>query len=199
LALHRVISDTQRGEEKTMVLRGYRVTHILPCLADPDKVRAIVELNEEIHEIFPYSNSLLKGCIYNHPAMILTLKKDGKMITLYRRKVTVAREVNANDVQQAMEWLKNLIQETSTKKNQIKPDCSHGVEFKALDIFKLLPGINCKVCDELTCLAFAVQLLAEERSVVRCAPLFSPEYKEKHQLLLEIPRAAGYPVPDIRE
>ncbi len=59
-----------------MTLQGTRITHILPCPADPDKIRAIVELEEEIHEAFPYINALLKGCIYNHPGMILTLKKD---------------------------------------------------------------------------------------------------------------------------
>jgi ArsR family metal-binding transcriptional regulator len=182
-----------------MVLRGYRIAHILPCLADPDKIRAIVELDEEIQESFPYINSWLKGCIYNHPAMMLTLKKDGRMITLYPRKVTVAKAVDEKDVQATMEWLKNLIGEVFEKKDHIKPDYSRGVELKALDIFKLLPGINCKACDEPTCLAFAVKLLAEERSVVRCAPLFTPEHKEKRQFLLEILRAAGYPVPGIRE
>ena len=61
-----------------MILKNYRITHFLPCLADPEKIRAIAELDEEIHDSFPYINTLLKGCIYNRPAMILTLKKDGK-------------------------------------------------------------------------------------------------------------------------
>lgn len=178
-----------------MVLEGYRITYILPCLADPDKIRAIVELAEEIHEAFPYINALLKGCIYNHPAMILTLKKDGKMITLYPRKVTVAKAADERDVQEAMEWLKGLIQEVCEKKDRIKPNYSRGVELKALDIFKLLPGTSCRACGEPTCLAFAVKMLSEEISVVRCAPLFNPEYRDKRQVLIELLQAAGYPVP----
>lgn len=178
-----------------MVLKGYRITHILPCLADPDKIRSIVELEEEIHEAFPYLNALLKGCIYNHPAMILTLKRDGKMITLYPRKVTVAKAVDEKDVQETMEWLKDLTREVFEKKDQIKPNYSRGVELKALDIFKLLPGTSCRACGEPTCLAFAVKMLSGEISVVRCAPLFTPEYKDKRQVLIELLQAAGYHVP----
>ena len=182
-----------------MVLRGYRITHISPCFADPDKIRAVVELDEEIHESFPYINSLLKSCIYNHPAMILLLKKDGKMITLYPRKVTVAKAANENDVRETMEWLKNLTREVFAKKDQIKPEYSSGVKLKAHDIYELLPGTNCKACDELTCQALAVKLLSKGKSIVRCVPLFSPEYKEKRQVLGELLRAAGYVVPEIRD
>lgn len=178
-----------------MVLKGYRLAHVLPCLADPDKIRAIVELDEEIHETFPYINALLKGCIYNHPALTLTLKWDGKMITLYPRKVTIAKAVDENDLHKTMEWLKSLTLEIEEKKDRIKPDFSRGVELKALDIFKLLPGTSCKACDELTCLAFAVKILSGDKAVVQCAPLFTPDYQDKRQVLMELLRVAGYSVP----
>lgn len=61
-----------------MVLKGYRVTHLFPCLSDPDKFRAIVELDEEIHETFAYINSLLNCCIYTPPFRVLVLKKTEK-------------------------------------------------------------------------------------------------------------------------
>jgi ArsR family metal-binding transcriptional regulator len=176
-------------------LKGYRITHILPCLADPDKIRAIVELEKEIHEAFPYLNALLKGCIYNHPARILTLKKEGKMITLYPRKVTVAKAVDENDVREMMEWIGVMLEEIEERKAELQPNFSRGAELKALDIFKLLPGTNCKTCDELTCLAFAVKMLGGETSVVRCAPLFTPACLEKREVLMELLRAAGYAVP----
>lgn len=178
-----------------MVLKGYRIAHILPCLADPEKIKAIVELDEEIQDAFPYINALIKGCIYNNPAMILTLKKEGKLITLYPRKVTVAKAIDADDVVETIEWLKTLTREVFEKRDQIVPDFSRGVELKALDTFKLLPGTNCKACDELTCLAFAVKILSDEKSVVRCAPLFTPEHRERRKVLLELLQAAGYPVP----
>ncbi len=62
-----------------MILKNYRITHILSCLADPNKIRGYGGLGEKIHEYFFHLNGLLKGCINNRPAMILTLKKDGKI------------------------------------------------------------------------------------------------------------------------
>ncbi len=192
---HRTRSGDSGLARNTATMRSYRITHILPCLADPDKIRAIVELDEEIHEAFPYVNAILKGCIYNHPAMILTLKKDGKMITLYPRRVTVAKATDENDVMRTMEWIQSLLQEVEERKRELQPDFSRGVELKALDIFKLLPGTNCKACGELTCLAFAVMMLSGEISIMRCAPLFTPDFKDKRYVLFELLKSAGHYAP----
>jgi len=45
-----------------MILKGCRIAHILPCPADPEKIMAIMELDQEIQEAFPYID-LLKGCL----------------------------------------------------------------------------------------------------------------------------------------
>jgi ArsR family metal-binding transcriptional regulator len=198
--LQKIPQRTSSGDSglarNTATMRSYRIMHILPCLADPDKIRAIVELDEEIHEAFPYVNAILKGCIYNHPAMILTLKKDGKMITLYPRKVTIAKAIDEKDLRETMEWIKALTEEVTRRKEEIQPNFSRGVELKALDIYKLLPGTNCKACDELTCLAFAVKMLSGAISVMRCAPLFTPTFKEMRHILFELLKSAGYYVPN---
>jgi ArsR family metal-binding transcriptional regulator len=98
-----------------------------------------------------------------------------------------------------MEWLKDLTREVFAKKDQIKPLYTSGVEIKPSDLSDLLPGINCRVCDESNCGDFAIRLLAKEKAIVRCAPLFSPEYKEKRQFLLELLQTAGFAVPGMRE
>lgn len=48
-----------------MLLHSYKITRVLPCLADPEKIRVIAEISDEIHEVFPYLNAALAGCIYN--------------------------------------------------------------------------------------------------------------------------------------
>jgi ArsR family metal-binding transcriptional regulator len=63
-----------------MLLESHKIIRILPCLADPEKIRVIAEVSGEIHKVFPYLNAILKGCIYNHPALTLTIKKDGKLL-----------------------------------------------------------------------------------------------------------------------
>jgi ArsR family metal-binding transcriptional regulator len=155
----------------------------------------IAEVSDEIHEVFPYLNASLKGCIYNHPALTLTIKKDGKLLTLHVQHITLAKIEDENEAEEILKWLKDLINETYEKRDRIEPNFSKGAELKALDIFKLLPGTNCKKCGELTCLAFAVKLVGQEMEIKKCTPLFSEKYVEKRKVLLELLRAAGYDVP----
>lgn len=175
-----------------MLIHSHKITRILPCLADPEKIRVIAELSDEIHKVFPYLNAVLKGCIYNHPALTLTIKKDGKLLTLHFRHITLAKVEDEREAEDILRWLEDLINETYEKRDKIEPNYSKGAELKALDIFKLLPGTNCRRCGELTCLAFAVKLVGQEIGITKCGPLYSEEYLEKRKVLLELLQAAGY-------
>ncbi len=178
-----------------MLLNSYKITRTLPCLADPEKIRVIAEVSGEIHEAFPYLNATLKGCIYNHPALTLTIKKDGKLFTLHAHHITLAKIEEEKEAEEILKWLKDLINETYEKRDQIEPNFSKGAELKALDIYRLLPGTSCKKCGELTCLAFAVKLVGQEITIGKCVPLLSDEFKEKRKVLLDLLHAAGYEVP----
>ncbi len=177
-----------------MLLQSYSITRILPCLADPMKIRVIAEISDEIHEVFPYLNAILKGCIYNHPALTLTIKKDGKLFTLHANHITLAKIEDEKEAEEILRWLKDLINETYDKRDRIEPNFSKGEELKALDIFKLLPGTNCRKCGDPTCLAFAVRLAGQEIEIAKCIPLFLEEYQEKRKVLSELLHAAGYKI-----
>ncbi len=177
-----------------MLLHSYKITRALPCLADPMKIRVIAEISEEIHEVFPYINAVLKGCIYNHPANTLTIKKDQKLITLHAFHITLAKVEDDDEAEEILKWLKELINETYEKRERIEPNYSMAAELRALDIFKLLPGTNCKKCGEPSCLAFAVKLVGRDIDVIKCDPLFSEKYQEKQKVLLELLKATGYEV-----
>ncbi len=178
-----------------MLLHSYKITRTLPCLADPMKIRLIVEIPDEIHAIFPYLNATMKGCIYNHAANTLTIRKDQKLITLHAFHITLAKIEDEKEAQEVLNWLKDLINETYDKRDQIEPNYSMAAELKALDIFRLLPGTNCKKCGEPTCLAFAVKLVGRDIEIRKCDPLFSEKYQEKRRVLGELLQAAGYGIP----
>ena len=75
-----------------------------------------------------------------------------------------------------MEELKLVVNETYENKDHIKPTYTSKSVPRPTDIFKLLPGTNCKKCGELTCLAFAVKLVGQEMEITKCDPLFSEKY-----------------------
>ena len=179
-----------------MLLNSCKITRILPCLADPEKIRVIADVSGEIHEVFPYLNATLKGCIYNHPANTITIKKDGKMFTLHAHHITLAKIEDQKEAEEILGWLRDMINETYEKRDQIEPNYSMTAELKALDIFKLLPGTNCKKCGEPTCLAFAVKLLGRDTEITKCDPLFSEKYQGKKNVLIELLQAAGHEIPN---
>jgi len=179
-------------ERIIMLLHSYEITRVLPCLADPEKIRVIAGISDEIHEVFPYLNATLTGCIYNHPALTLTIKKDGKLFTLHAHHITLAKIEDEKEAEEILDWLRDLINETYEKRGQIEPNYSKGEELRALDIYKLLPGTSCKKCGELTCLAFAVKLVGQEIEIAKCIPLFSGENQEKRKVLVELLHAAGF-------
>ena len=86
-----------------MLLKSYKITRVLPCLADPKKIRMIAEGSGEIYEAFPNLNASLKGCIDNHPALALTIKKDGKLFAPHAYPITL---VKIEDEKEAEEILK---------------------------------------------------------------------------------------------
>jgi len=177
-----------------MLLHSYKIARTLPCLADPMKIRVIAEVSEEIQEVFPYLNAVLKGCIYNHPANTLTIRKDQKLITLHALHITLAKIEDEKEAEDMLNWLKDLINETYEGRAGIEPNYSMGAELKALDMFKLLPGANCKKCGEPSCLAFAVKLVGRDAEITKCDPLFSDPYQEKRKVLFELLQAAGYDI-----
>jgi ArsR family metal-binding transcriptional regulator len=179
-----------------MLLQSYKITRTLPCLADPEKIRVIAELSDEIHEIFPYLNAVIKGCIFNHPALTLTIRNEDKLITLHTKHVTLTLIEDEKEAQEILDRLKDMINETFQKRDQIEPNYSEGDHLKPSDIQRLLPGTNCKQCGFRSCLAFAFKLVDQKIEIEKCLPLFSDENKEKRKVLLETLHAARYEVPE---
>src|SRR4030043_627424 len=109
-----------------MLLHSYKITRTLPCLADPEKIRVIAEISDEIPEVFPYLNATLKGCIYNHPALTLTIKKDGKLFTLHAHHITLAKIEDENEAEELLRWLRDLINKTYENRGHIDSHFSDG-------------------------------------------------------------------------
>lgn len=175
-----------------MLLNQYRLLKVLPCLADPEKIRVIFELGEDISEVMPYLNALIKDGVYNHEFKTLTLLKDGLMISLSPYKVTIAKVDDELHAHQVMAELRDFINETYENRSEIKPDFGRKKVLKAQDIYQILPQTNCRECGVFNCFAFAVSLLSGKRELKQCTPLFQPENKERLELLLNILNDTGY-------
>lgn len=178
-------------------IKQIRILKFLPCIADTEKIRFHAQLDRDISEILPYLNAILDSAIYNHYGKTLTIKKEGRIITIYSYDVHGAKIDGEEDAVRILEWLKEKINYCYKNKDKIQPNYQRRQSLTPLDIYKLLPGLNCKQCGETTCFSFAIRLSNEELSIMRCAPLFSAEYQDKRNQLLRILKDSGYSVPSV--
>jgi acetyl-CoA decarbonylase/synthase complex subunit gamma len=59
-------------------------------------------------------------------------------------------------------------------------------ELSPIDVYKLLPKINCKECGEENCMAFATKIVNREVQVDQCPPLLKKENEEAFNQLKEM-------------
>jgi ArsR family metal-binding transcriptional regulator len=180
-----------------MYINEVKIEQILPCLADPEKIRFVAYLENDVSHILPYMNSILKGAIYNKFGNTLTINKEGKIISLHPRKIGGGKVDDEADAKEIINWLKDLINYCFDNKDKIEPNFERRQKLSPFDIFKLLPGINCKKCGELTCLAFAAKLSEEEINFTQCARIFDGDSTEKRKILSSILKDAGYSIPEV--
>jgi len=179
-----------------MLLRSYTYEVSLPeCNPSAETLNAIADLSDDIQEVLPYVNARVKGGIYGHEAGTLRFVWEGKAITLFPRRIAIAKLSDREEAEKVLEWLKDFINTTWENRHQIEPSYRKGDEVRLLDVYRLLPGTNCKECGEPTCMAFSVRLIGQQADIRDCRPLFSDEYKEKRKRLLTLLENAGYYIP----
>jgi acetyl-CoA decarbonylase/synthase complex subunit gamma len=63
-------------------------------------------------------------------------------------------------------------------------------ELSPIDVYKLLPKINCKECGVDNCMAFATKIVNREMTVDQCPPLLKKEHEKAYNQLKELLKPA---------
>ncbi len=170
-----------------MFLHDYILRVVLSdCNPSSQKVNALVDLSDDISELLPYLNTMLKGRQYNEEEKSLTVKRGGHFITFWPRQVAITKLEDENEARAVFEELKQILNQTYERKDQIKPTYTSRPIPRPLEIFKLLPGKNCKECGEPTCMAFALRLVNDEVKWSQCPLLLTTEFEKNRLKLLEV-------------
>jgi ArsR family metal-binding transcriptional regulator len=166
-------------------LREIHVTHVLDCLADPTKIRVIAELSDDVQCVLPYLAALLPQAGYNHAAGILTLLHGGRLLTVYRQVVTLAKAIDEDDARAVLEWLRTQLNEAYARRHKLTPCLGRRRSPRILDVYRLLPGTNCRRCGEATCMALAARLIFGEACLADCPVLAGAGFARSRKLLAE--------------
>jgi ArsR family metal-binding transcriptional regulator len=170
-----------------MLLHNYTLRVVLSdCNPSSQKVNALADLFEDISEVLPYLNTILKGIQYDEAEKVLVVKKGGRLITFRPTQIALTKLEDENEARVVMEELKQILNKTFANREQIKPTYTSRSIPRPLDIFKLLPGKNCKECGEATCMAFALRLINDEVEWKQCPLLLTKEFEANRLKLSEI-------------
>ncbi|MFH0781638.1 MAG: LuxR C-terminal-related transcriptional regulator [Pseudomonadota bacterium] len=132
------------------------------------------QVNEDLSPLFPYINAVAEHArFYERPVYIkfVFLKR---LCSFYPREGAFAP---ISDRAQAGEFLTKLFDfmvDICRRSANIVPSHKKFKPSSALDIYRLLPGSNCRTCGYTTCMAFAAALSRQYTSIFNCPHLNRP-------------------------
>ncbi len=159
---------------------------LAPCMADITKIRLIANLSGNFTEVFPYLNTEMPQGMYNKEVPLFTFMDTYRMVSLYSKRITIAKADDIIDAWRLLEKIRCLVNDVWQRKDSIQPSYEMKRKPPALEIYKRLPGLSCKQCGEKTCMAFALRLWSGEINPLLCKPIFEGEYGYLKAAFLEI-------------
>jgi len=161
------------SRKAVMYLESIILIKILPCLGEPGKIIVIGEPSRKLDEVLPYLATLPNVISYNPETCTLTLRRQPGFITLYSDKAYITKVQDTEEGLELFSALVNAINATWDHREELMAMTASKHAPRPLDIWTLLPQTNCKKCGEATCMAFACNLLLQERELEECTPLYS--------------------------
>jgi ArsR family metal-binding transcriptional regulator len=154
-----------------------------PCDPGAERFAARARLIVDISEILPYLNATLRGAVYLPTANALTWKKAGHNVAFHAYEIATSNVEDRDGAEKEIKSLIELINHTWERRSEISPDVSTRQRPSSMDIYKLLPRINCKKCDDQTCFNFALKLSTSQKDLSDCPPMAEDQYAEQRAFL----------------
>jgi len=132
------------------------------------------DLDCDLSPLFPYINAVADHSQYYEIPVYIKFVLLHRLCAFYPRQGAFAP---IRDVAEAMVFLPKLLEfivDLSSRRSDIIPSQKKFKPVSILDIYRLLPGSNCRICGYATCMAFAAALSRQRTSMVDCPHLARP-------------------------
>jgi len=164
---------------------------VAPCIADQTKIRLIAHISGDMSEVFPYLNAEMRRACYNENGPMITYMDSYRMITLYPRRIAIAKADEIVDGWRTLEKIRCCVNDVYARRASIEPLYIMRKKPPALEIYKRLPGTSCGECRQKTCMAFALTLWNGNAKPFMCKPIFEGDYASLKDAFLEICAGLG--------
>ncbi len=159
----------------TALLKITKVRQLLPCIADTTKFRIIARLEPQLGGALQLLEPLFPRARYSERIGALIIQKGNVLITLYSAgNVTMTMISSEAEARAVLESLKETINKAIA--SGVTPVPRERVMVDHAEVYKYLPKIDCKICGEQSCYAFAIRLVGGEIALEKCTPLLEPKF-----------------------
>jgi len=169
-----------------MLLHDYKITSVGRSFCNPEWIAVKAELSDDISEVLPYLNAVVKNAVYTPEVQNLNLRIDIGAISLLPREIIVGQVACEEDGMKVLDYVKKLINDTWESRTGITPVYKRKGEMKAKDILDFLPKTDCRDCSLPTCFAFAMALTKGKCRLEECTVLNQPEFATDRQALAKL-------------
>jgi ArsR family metal-binding transcriptional regulator len=164
---------------------------LAPCVADEARIRLVAHISGDLGPVMPYLNATMAGGLYCPDVPAFTFMEGPRMVSLYSHRITLAKADEIVDAWRVLERVRVLGNETWQRRETISPCYTTRHRPPALEVYRRLPGTNCRACGEKTCMAFALRLWKAEVSPVKCEAVFAGQFGHLRPALLSICEGLG--------
>jgi len=142
-------------------------------------VRVILPI--DISASFPYLNTVLDDALYDHENSILIGVNNRRRYAFRPHEIQVGMVTDPSETSSIVDEVVGLVNRVWEEHERITPSFRGRKLPTVYDIYKLLPGTNCKECGYPTCLACAADIRNGVISLERCPLLSKPEYTQNRE------------------
>jgi len=153
------------------------------CMPSAISIQCFAHLEQDVSAALPYLNTVLFGFEYIKETPSVTFRAQGKLITVYARKIAINAIKDEEEAKKIVEWIKREINEAWEKRDKIEPSYEVRSWPKVIEILKLLPKTNCKECDVPTCMVFATLVAEGGKDASDCPALIDENMKKLNAYL----------------
>jgi ArsR family metal-binding transcriptional regulator len=140
-----------------------------------------VILPTDISTSFPYLNTMLDDTLYDHENRILIGVNNRRRYAFRPHEIQVGMVIDPSEAASIVEGAVELVNRVWREREDITPSFRERKLPTVYDIYKLLPGTNCRECGYSTCLACAADIRNGVVSLERCPLLSKPEYTQNRE------------------
>jgi ArsR family metal-binding transcriptional regulator len=189
------------GKEKDILISDYEIELVEPgCTPGSGRFGVEVTLKEDISPVMPYLNAVYEDTWYDRENRIFILREPDQAYAFRPLDIRIARANDPLHARLAAAEIVDRVNHIWQRRESITPRYTEKKLPAVIDIYKLLPKINCRECGCPTCLAYAAELRRDPARLEDCPRLMQPEYDEdrkKIAALFSVDQAAeGMPQND---